>query len=110
MHLIDGVLSLARRTGDAKLLLGALNSAAERHRGDGNPDAAQPLYEEALALARKQRNMVRVAIIGDNLVRAISMQPTDGLVRGTEVTDTGDAITVDTPSATQSSTRSGDVA
>ena len=32
--------------------------------------------------------------IGDNMVRAISMQPTDGLVRGAEVRDTGDAITV----------------
>jgi F-type H+/Na+-transporting ATPase subunit beta len=32
--------------------------------------------------------------IGDNLVRAISMQPTDGLVRGAQVTDTGSAITV----------------
>ena len=29
--------------------------------------------------------------IGDNMVRAISMQPTDGLVRGAEVRDTGDA-------------------
>ena len=32
--------------------------------------------------------------IGDNMVRAISMQPTDGLVRGAAVRDTGDAITV----------------
>ncbi len=32
--------------------------------------------------------------LGDSLVRAISMQPTDGLVRGAEVRDTGDAITV----------------
>ncbi len=32
--------------------------------------------------------------IGDNLIRAISMQPTDGLVRGAEVTDTGGPITV----------------
>lgn len=32
--------------------------------------------------------------LGDNLVRTISMQPTDGLVRGTEVTDTGAAISV----------------
>jgi F-type H+/Na+-transporting ATPase subunit beta len=32
--------------------------------------------------------------IGDNMVRAISMQPTDGLTRGAEVSDTGDAITV----------------
>jgi F-type H+/Na+-transporting ATPase subunit beta len=32
--------------------------------------------------------------IGDNLVRAISMQPTDGLVRGAVVTDTGAPISV----------------
>ena len=32
--------------------------------------------------------------LGDNLVRAISMQPTDGLVRGADVRDTGDSITV----------------
>jgi F-type H+-transporting ATPase subunit beta len=32
--------------------------------------------------------------LGDNLVRTISMQPTDGLVRGVEVTDTGKSISV----------------
>jgi F-type H+-transporting ATPase subunit beta len=32
--------------------------------------------------------------LGDNLVRAISMQPTDGLVRGAEVRDTGGPISV----------------
>src|SRR5579863_3420867 len=32
--------------------------------------------------------------IGDNMVRAISMQQTDGLVRGATVTDTGSAISV----------------
>ena len=32
--------------------------------------------------------------LGDSLVRTISMQPTDGLVRGAEVTDTGGPITV----------------
>src|SRR6266568_4232934 len=32
--------------------------------------------------------------IGDNVVRTVSMQPTDGLVRGTAVTDTGTGITV----------------
>src|SRR5919107_3916184 len=32
--------------------------------------------------------------LGDNVVRAISMQPTDGLVRGAEVTDTGAGISV----------------
>jgi F-type H+-transporting ATPase subunit beta len=32
--------------------------------------------------------------IGDNLVRAIALKPTDGLVRGSAVTDTGASITV----------------
>ena len=32
--------------------------------------------------------------IGDNIVRAISMQPTDGLVRGAEVANTGAPIEV----------------
>src|SRR5438105_1394246 len=32
--------------------------------------------------------------LGENVARAISMQPTDGLVRGVTVTDTGSAITV----------------
>src|SRR3954470_2762020 len=32
--------------------------------------------------------------LGDNMVRAISMQPTDGMVRGATVTDTGSSITV----------------
>ena len=32
--------------------------------------------------------------IGDNMVRAISMQPTDGVVRGTAVRDTGSPIMV----------------
>jgi len=32
--------------------------------------------------------------IGDNMVRAISMQPTDGMVRGVAVTDSGESITV----------------
>src|SRR5260370_14008519 len=31
--------------------------------------------------------------IGDNMVRAIAMKPTDGLVRGSEVKDTCDQIT-----------------
>src|SRR5919112_616312 len=32
--------------------------------------------------------------LGENMIRAISMQPTDGLVRGTEVRDTGQSISV----------------
>jgi F-type H+/Na+-transporting ATPase subunit beta len=32
--------------------------------------------------------------LGDNIVRAISMQPTDGMIRGAAVADTGSAISV----------------
>src|SRR4051795_2125677 len=38
--------------------------------------------------------------IGDGMVRAISLQPTDGLVRGATVTDTGAPITVPVGDAT----------
>src|SRR5215470_9688179 len=38
--------------------------------------------------------------IGDNIVRAISLQPTDGLVRGAEVTSTGGPISVPVGDAT----------
>ncbi len=39
--------------------------------------------------------------IGDNVIRAISMQPTDGMVRGSEVRDTGAAISVPVGDATK---------
>jgi F-type H+-transporting ATPase subunit beta len=32
--------------------------------------------------------------LGDNMIRAVSLQPTDGLVRGAEVTDSGSPISV----------------
>jgi F-type H+-transporting ATPase subunit beta len=38
--------------------------------------------------------------IGDNMVRAISMQPTDGVVRGSDVVDTGSPISVPVGDAT----------
>ena len=38
--------------------------------------------------------------IGDGMVRAISLQPTDGLVRGAQVRDTGSPITVPVGDAT----------
>src|SRR3954452_7810923 len=40
--------------------------------------------------------------LGDNQIRAISMQPTDGLVRGAEVRDTGSAISVPVGDITKS--------
>ncbi|WP_409485162.1 F0F1 ATP synthase subunit beta [Arsenicicoccus dermatophilus] len=42
----------------------------------------------------KTLNLEVAQHIGDNLVRAISLQPTDGLVRGAAVRDTGGPITV----------------
>src|SRR6266536_1277358 len=39
--------------------------------------------------------------LGNNMVRAISMQPTDGLIRGAEVRDTGGQITVPVGDITQ---------
>src|ERR671910_40478 len=38
--------------------------------------------------------------IGGGMVRAISLKPTDGLVRGGQVTDTGESITVPVGDAT----------
>jgi F-type H+-transporting ATPase subunit beta len=43
---------------------------------------------------RKTVTLEVASHLGDNLVRTISMQPQDGLVRGAEVTDTGGPITV----------------
>jgi F-type H+-transporting ATPase subunit beta len=63
------------------------------------PDSMPDIYH-ALTVERTLGDETRTltlevaAHIGDNMVRAISMQPTDGLVRGEEVTDTGDAISV----------------
>ncbi|MDR0627837.1 MAG: F0F1 ATP synthase subunit beta, partial [Bifidobacteriaceae bacterium] len=47
--------------------------------------------------AGKRRITVTLEVeqhLGDNLVRAIAMKPTDGLVRGAPVQDTGGAISV----------------
>ena len=62
-------------------LFNALNVDVSFDQGDGNGESHTLVLEVALH-------------IGDNMVRTISMQPTDGLVRGTEVRDTGDAIMV----------------
>jgi F-type H+-transporting ATPase subunit beta len=45
-------------------------------------------------ITKRQLTLEVAQHIGDNMVRAISMQPTDGLVRGAEVTDTGGPISV----------------
>src|SRR5437762_11897222 len=46
------------------------------------------------AALNKQLTLEVAQHIGDNMVRAISMQPTDGLIRGAPVVDTGGPISV----------------
>ncbi|GAA2244643.1 ATP synthase subunit beta [Streptomyces ruber] len=65
---------------------------------DAMPDIYNALHVEvadpALEGAKKTLTLEVAQHLGDGLVRAISMQPTDGLVRQAPVTDTGAAISV----------------
>src|SRR3954470_23561684 len=62
---------------------------------DAMPDIFNALHVEVtLSKGTKKLTLEVSQHLGDNLVRAISMQPTDGLVRGAAVTDTGSAISV----------------
>ena len=60
---------------------------------DSMPDMYNALHVD-LTLGDVTKTLtLEVALhIGDGMVRAISMQSTDGLVRGAVVTDTGEAI------------------
>ncbi|MEV0561993.1 F0F1 ATP synthase subunit beta [Dactylosporangium sp. NPDC050588] len=62
---------------------------------DAMPDIYNALHVEVtLSEGTKKLTLEVAQHLGDNLVRAISMQPTDGLVRGAEVHDTGAGISV----------------
>jgi F-type H+-transporting ATPase subunit beta len=62
---------------------------------DAMPKINNALHVEVLLGGESKTLTLEVAQhLGDNMVRAISMQPTDGLVRGAAVTDTGSAISV----------------
>src|SRR3954453_20147401 len=62
---------------------------------DNMPDMYNKLKDELDLLAEERGLSPEVAQhIGEGMVRAISLQPTDGLVRGAEVRDTGGPITV----------------
>src|SRR5690242_16487548 len=62
---------------------------------DAMPEIYNALHVEVTLSEGTRRLTLEVAQhLGDNLVRAISMQPTDGLVRGQEVVDTGAGISV----------------
>ncbi|MGI5244911.1 F0F1 ATP synthase subunit beta [Dactylosporangium sp. CA-139066] len=62
---------------------------------DAMPDIYNALHVDVTLSGGTKTLTLEVAQhLGDNMVRAISMQPTDGLVRGTEVRDTGAGISV----------------
>src|ERR1044071_1676884 len=62
---------------------------------DAMPEIFNALHVDAtLAEGTKTLTLEVAQHLGDNQIRAISMQPTDGLVRGAEVRDTGSGITV----------------
>src|SRR3954451_18907390 len=62
---------------------------------DAMPEIYNALHVEvSLSEGTKKLTLEVAQHLGDNLVRAISMQPTDGLVRGSEVIDTGASISV----------------
>ncbi|MGK8520303.1 F0F1 ATP synthase subunit beta [Nocardia asteroides] len=59
------------------------------------PELFNALHAEITLTAVAKTLTLEVAQhLGDNIVRTISMQPTDGLVRGATVTDTGKPISV----------------
>ena len=62
---------------------------------DAMPDLFNALkVEVTLADLGKTLTLEVAQHLGEGVVRTISMAPTDGLVRGAEVTDTGSAISV----------------
>ncbi|HEX3002809.1 MAG TPA: F0F1 ATP synthase subunit beta [Angustibacter sp.] len=62
---------------------------------DAMPDIYNALEVDYELTGEKRTLVLEVAQhIGDNMIRAISMKPTDGLVRGMPVRDTGEGITV----------------
>jgi non-specific serine/threonine protein kinase len=70
-RLMEDVLSVARTREGEGFLPSALNSMGELHRTNGDAYAAQPFYEEALALARQQQNILMIAGISDNFARVL---------------------------------------
>ncbi|MCI0690109.1 MAG: F0F1 ATP synthase subunit beta [Sporichthyaceae bacterium] len=62
---------------------------------DAMPEIYNALHVERTLGEDTRTLTLEVALhIGDNMIRAIAMQPTDGLVRGAVVSDTGGPITV----------------
>lgn len=64
---LEAALLLARRSGSEVRIASMLNALAELHRADGRLDAAIPLYEEALSIARARDVREFIAVILVNL-------------------------------------------
>ncbi|MGE5765436.1 MAG: F0F1 ATP synthase subunit beta [Mycobacterium leprae] len=63
--------------------------------GDAMPEIYNALHVDRTLDGQRTTLTLEVAQhVGDNIVRAISLQPTDGLVRGAPVVDTGAPISV----------------
>jgi F-type H+-transporting ATPase subunit beta len=61
------------------------------------PEGELPALYTALQVRRPERDLITLEVqqhLGDNNVRTVSMNPTEGLTRGAEVTNTGGPITV----------------
>jgi F-type H+/Na+-transporting ATPase subunit beta len=68
---------------------------------DAIPEMYNALEVDIELDGEKHTLLLEVALhIGDNLIRAIAMKPTDGLVRGAPVRDRGEGITVPVGDAT----------
>jgi F-type H+-transporting ATPase subunit beta len=62
---------------------------------DQIPEIGNALLVDTEVMGEKRTMTMEVALhVGDNLVRAIALKPTDGMRRGSEVRDTGAPITV----------------
>jgi F-type H+-transporting ATPase subunit beta len=62
---------------------------------DAMPEIFNALHVDVTLSGGTKTLTLEVALhLGDNVVRTISLQPTDGLVRGAEVRDTGSSISV----------------
>src|SRR3954463_13142100 len=69
---------------------------------DAMPEIFNALRTDVtLAQGKKTLTLEVAQHIGDNVIRAISMGTTDGMVRGSEVRDTGAAISVPVGNATK---------
>ena len=71
-------LALANELGEKREVAAALNGLAQLHRLEGNLDAAEPLYEQLLALMRELDDRESIAIALLNLAM-VAVERNDGL-------------------------------